>query len=63
MEKQNGTAATRAKNKYNAKAYDRLIITVPKGHKETIDATAKKHGYKSRNEFILAAIKSFTDSK
>ena len=50
-EKTGGTPATKAKNKYNAKAYDQFLVTVPTGQK-----AAKKQGYKSRNEFIVAAI-------
>lgn len=55
--KKGGKAATRAKNKYNAKAYDRIQIIVPWGEKERIDYIIKKLGYASRNEFIVMAIK------
>ena len=55
--KKHGTAATRAKNKYNAKAYDRISIIVPAGEKDVMDGGIKKLGYASRNEFIVAAIK------
>lgn len=55
-EKTIGKASTRAKNKYNAKAYDQFLVTVPAGHKEIINAAAKKQGYSSRNEFIVKAI-------
>lgn len=55
-EKTGGTSATKAKNKYNAKAYDQFLVTVPTGQKAEIDKEAKKQGYKSRNEFIVAAI-------
>ena len=55
--KQSGTASTRAKNRYNAKNYDQFIITVPIGEKAHIDQVAKEQGYKSRNEFIVTAIK------
>lgn len=51
-----GTAATKAKNKYNAKAYDQFRVLVPKGEREKIDQAAKEQGYKSRNEFVIAAI-------
>ena len=51
-----GKASTRAKNKYNAKAYDQFLITVPTGHKDLISAAAKEQGYSSRNEFIVTAI-------
>ena len=55
-EKQGGTPATKAKNKYNAKAYDQFLVTVPSGEKENIDKAAKEQGYSSRNEFVVAAI-------
>ena len=55
-EKTGGAPATKAKNKYNAKAYDQFLVTVPTGQKAEIDKEAKKQGYKSRNEFIVAAI-------
>ena len=55
-EKTGGMPATKAKNKYNAKAYDQFLVTVPTGQKAEIDKEAKKQGYKSRNEFIVAAI-------
>lgn len=51
-----GKPATRAKNKYNAKNYDQFLITVPKGQKAEIEKAAEEQGYKSRNEFIVAAI-------
>lgn len=44
-------------NEYNKQNYDRITIMVPKGDKERITAAAKAAGYKSRNEFILAAIR------
>ena len=37
-------AATRAKNKYNAKNYDSLRIVVPKGQKQAIQAHAEAKG-------------------
>lgn len=55
-EKTGGTPATRAKNKYNAKAYDQFLVTVPIGQKAEIDKIAKEQGYSSRNEFVVAAI-------
>lgn len=54
--KARGKASTRAKNKYNAKAYDQFLITVPSGSKEKIDKIARELGYSSRNAFIIAAI-------
>lgn len=50
-----GTSATRAKNKYNAKAYDSIRILVPKGEKEVLRAIAEEQG-ESLNKFINNAI-------
>lgn len=50
-----GTSATRAKNKYNAKAYDNIRILVPKGKKEIIKAAAEGQG-ESLNKFVNNAI-------
>ena len=44
MSEQRGKASTRAKNKYNTKAYDQLRIVVPKGRKTAIEAHAKGKG-------------------
>ena len=51
-----GAAANKAKAKYNAKAYDQMMVNVPKGQRAVIDEAARKLGYRSRNEFIMAAI-------
>ena len=50
-----GKASTRAQNKYIAKAYDRINLTVPKGKKETIQAHAETQGG-GVNGFINRAI-------
>ena len=50
-----GNSQTRAKNKYNAKAYDNLRIVVKKGRKEIIRAHAEAHG-ESLNGFVNRAI-------
>lgn len=50
-----GTARTRANNKWNAKAYDRINLTVPKGKRDTIGAAAQKAG-QSVNAYINQAI-------
>lgn len=50
-----GTAQTRAKNKYNAKAYDSLRIVVKKGRKDIIKAHAEQRG-ESLNGFVNRAI-------
>lgn len=51
--------ATNASRKYNAKAYDRIEITVPKGEKAEIAQAAAAAGPDgmSVNAFINAAIK------
>ena len=49
MEKKTGTAATKAKNKYNAANYDRLSPFVKKGKKDRYRAAAEAAGY-SLNE-------------
>lgn len=43
------------KNRYNAKAYDRIALVVPKGQKDVIKAYAESHG-ESVNGFIQKAI-------
>lgn len=50
-----GKASTRAQNKYNAKAYDRLAIIVPKGQKATIQAAADEAG-ESINQYTNKAL-------
>ena len=46
-----GKTSTASKAKYNAKAYDRLAITVPKGQREIIKAHAEAQ-CKSLNAYI-----------
>jgi uncharacterized protein (DUF1778 family) len=50
-----GTARTRANNKWNAKAYDRISLTVEKGRKDVIKEHAERKG-ESVNGFINRAI-------
>lgn len=50
-----GKASTRAQNRYIAKAYDRINLTVPKGRKDAIQAHAEAHS-ESVNGFINRAI-------
>ncbi len=56
METRKGTAATRAKNKYNAANYDRLYPYVKKGKKERYLRAVKIGGYESLNEFLEQAM-------
>lgn len=55
MEGRKGTAATKAKNKYNAANYDRLYPYAPKGRKQHYEAAAKEAGV-SLNDYIITAI-------
>lgn len=55
-----GTARTKANNKWNAKAYDRINLTVQKGQKDAIKAHAENHG-ESVNGFINRAIVEATE--
>lgn len=48
-------AQIKATNKYNASAYDRLNIMVPKGQKATIQAAADKVG-ESVNQYTQGAL-------
>ena len=50
-----GRTSSAAKNRYNAKAYDRITIFAPKGDKDVIKAFAESKGL-STNRFILDAI-------
>ena len=45
MEKKTGTAATKAKNKYNAANYERLYPFVKKGKKERYQKAAEAAGF------------------
>ena len=55
MAESKGNSQTRAKNKYNAKAYDRIALQVKKGRKEIIRAHAESRG-ESLNGFVNRAI-------
>ena len=50
-----GKSATKAKNKYNAKAYDRISVSVKKGIKDEWKSAAEKQGL-SLNAFIENAV-------
>ena len=50
-----GKASTKAQNRYIAKAYDRVNLTLPKGQKEVVQAHATAHN-ESVNGFIGRAI-------
>lgn len=44
------------KNRYNAKAYDRITVIVKRGEKERLKAKAQELGKKSLNDYILSCI-------
>lgn len=46
-----GKTSNESKAKYNAKAYDRINIAVPKGRKAELQIIAERHG-QSLNGFI-----------
>jgi predicted HicB family RNase H-like nuclease len=50
-----GKTSTASKAKYNAKAYDRINVVVPKGRKKEIQEHAKKLGL-SLNSYIVKVI-------
>ena len=52
-----GKTSSAVKNRYNAKAYDRINLLVPKGHKADIVAHADSVGM-SVNAFINSLIDS-----
>ena len=50
-----GKASTKAQNKYIAKTYDRINLTMPKGKKDAVQDHAAQNG-ESVNAFINRAI-------
>jgi len=57
-----GKTSVEVKERYNAKAYDRLYIRVKKGEKERIQAASDAAG-ESLNNFIVKAIEEYVDNK
>ena len=55
MAEKKRNSQTIAKNKYNAKAYDRVALQVKKGKRDILRAHAEKHN-ESLNGFINRAI-------
>lgn len=55
MDEKKRNASTAAKNRYNAKNYDRINTVVPKGRKAELQAHADQQG-ESLNGFINRAI-------
>ena len=57
-----GKTSNESKAKYNAKAYDRINIAVPKGQKDLIQAHADAVG-QSVNQYIKQAISARMESE
>lgn len=55
-----GNPATKAKNKYNLKTYERIVLQVKKGDKEKVTKRAAELG-KSVNAYIKDLINADTD--
>lgn len=53
----NATAATRAKNKYRDKNYDRMELALPKGMKAEITELVNQGKADSNNAYVVAAVK------
>lgn len=56
-------AQKKATAKYNAKAYDRMEIKVPKGKREPITKWAKERGFESYNAYIISLIEKDMERK
>ena len=56
--KRNGTAATKAKNRWNKNNYDQFLLTMPKGDKERYRTLADSEDM-SLNAYIIRAIEEY----
>ena len=56
-ENKNSAAKIQANNRYNAKAYDRINVAIPKGRKADVEAHAKSKG-ESVNGLINALLRA-----
>lgn len=54
-----GKTSSTVKNRYNAKAYDRILLAIPKGMKEEWKARAEENG-ESLTKFIMNAVAEYT---
>lgn len=61
MAYKDASQAIRYNNEYNARAYDRINLTMPKGKKEIIQAAIKITGDKGVNTFINRLIDAELD--
>lgn len=53
----NSVARIQANNRYNAKAYDRINVAIPKGRKADVEAHAKSKG-ESVNGLVNALLRA-----
>ena len=54
-----GKTSSAVKNRYNAKAYDRILLAIPKGMKEEWKERAEENG-ESLTKFIVNAVSEYT---
>lgn len=59
----NGTAATKAKNRWNRDNYDQFLLTLPKGDKERYRAYADAEDMSLNKFFIQAIEEKISNSK
>ena len=55
VDKMGGKTSAAVKNRYNSKAYDRIVVVVSKGRKNIIQAAAERAGL-SLSAYIVKAI-------
>ena len=53
-----GKTSSAVKNRYNAKAYDRILLAIPKGLKDEWKARAEENG-ESLTRYIMNAVEAF----
>lgn len=53
-----GKTSSKVKNRYNAKAYDRVLLAIPKGLKAEWKARAEENG-ESLTKFIMNAVEAY----
>lgn len=54
-----GRTSSAVKNRYNAKAYDRILLAIPKGMKNEWKERAEESG-ESLTKFIMNAVAEYT---
>ena len=53
-----GKTSSTVKNRYNAKAYDNILLAIPKGMKNEWKARAEENG-ESLTKFIMNAVEAY----